>query len=78
MTTTDRYRLTTDTDSPRPSGLTLSDLARATLWIVLVISVVGNMAASYSGAATHIHLACGAVTALCVTALVVQRLRGRR
>ncbi|MGP4010644.1 hypothetical protein [Streptomyces sp. 4N124] len=78
MTTTDRYHLAADTDTPRPRALTLSDLARTTLWVVLVISVVGNMAASYSGAATHIHLACGAVTAICVTALVVQRLRGRR
>ncbi|MBZ9642562.1 hypothetical protein [Streptomyces sp. PSKA30] len=78
MTTTDPYRLTTDTDSPQPRALTGADLARTTLWGVLVISVVGNMAASYSGAATHIHLACGAVTALCVTALVIQRLRGRR
>ncbi|MGW7258302.1 hypothetical protein [Streptomyces sp. NPDC054834] len=78
MTTTDPYRLTTDTDSARPPGITGADLARATLWLVLVISVAGNMAASYTGAATHVHLACGAVTALCVGALVTQRLRGRR
>ncbi|WP_247195892.1 hypothetical protein [Streptomyces sp. GESEQ-35] len=63
--------------SGRTTPLSTQALARTTLWVVLVISVAGNMAASYTGAATHIHLACGAVTALCVTALVIQRLRGR-
>ncbi|MEV6167936.1 hypothetical protein AB0L99_06880 [Streptomyces sp. NPDC051954] len=78
MTTTDPYRITTDTKSPQQRALSGGDLARTILWVVLVISVVGNMAASYTGAATHIHLASGTVTALCATALVIQRLRGRR
>ncbi|MER5940838.1 MULTISPECIES: hypothetical protein [unclassified Streptomyces] len=78
MTPTDPYRLTTGPDDPLPRTLSGADLARTVLWVVLVLSVVGNMAASYAGAATPAHLACGAVTALCVTALVVQRLRDRR
>ena len=45
---------------------------------MLVISTVGNMVASYGAASTQVHLACGVVTALCVTALVTRHLRGRR
>jgi hypothetical protein len=51
---------------------------RTALWLVLVISTVGNMAASYSAASTQVHLVCGAVTALCATVLVTRHLRGRR
>jgi hypothetical protein len=36
------------------------------------------MAASYGGADTSVHLACGMVTALCAGTLVVRNLRGRR
>ncbi|WP_329388604.1 hypothetical protein [Streptomyces sp. NBC_01716] len=77
------------TDPYRPSGsagshdepsteVTGAGVVRTLLWLVLVISAVGNMVASYSGSGTPVHLVCGAVTALCVTALVAQRLRGRR
>lgn len=62
----------------RPADATRAGAVRTLLWIVLVISAAGNMVASYSGAGTPVHLVCGVVTALCVTALVVQRLRGRR
>ncbi|WP_328425692.1 hypothetical protein [Streptomyces sp. NBC_00443] len=78
MTAIDPYRLTTDPENPQPRTLSGTDLARTALWVVLVLSVVGNMAASFTGAATPVHLTCGAVTALCVSALVIQRLRGRR
>ena len=43
------------------------------------LSAVGNMVTSSIGAPQRqVHLACGAVTALCVTALVAHHLRGRR
>ncbi|MFI6278730.1 hypothetical protein [Streptomyces sp. NPDC050988] len=80
MTTTDPYRLTGGTETPdgtRP-GVQRADIVRTALWLVLVISTVGNMVASYGAASTRVHLACGAVTALCVTALVIRHLRGRR
>ena len=48
------------------------------LWAVLVVSAVGNTVASAAGAAVAVHLACGAVTAACVVALVAHHLRGRR
>ncbi|MFF3291286.1 hypothetical protein [Streptomyces sp. NPDC003023] len=51
---------------------------RILLWLVLVISLVGNMVASYSDRAALVHLVCGVVTGLSVIALVTQRLRGRR
>ncbi|MFC8824289.1 hypothetical protein ACFT9I_02905 [Streptomyces sp. NPDC057137] len=81
MTYTDPYRLTGavgSPDAPPPTDVTRAGVARTLLWLVLVISAVGNMVASYGGLGTPVHLTCGVVTALCVTALVVQRLRGRR
>ncbi|NSL42859.1 hypothetical protein [Streptomyces sp. 8P21H-1] len=65
-------------DGVAGDGVTRSDVVRTALWLVLVISTVGNMAASLSGASTRIHLVCGAVTALCATVLVLRHLRGRR
>ncbi|MFD3379872.1 MULTISPECIES: hypothetical protein [unclassified Streptomyces] len=80
MTTTDPYRLTGGIENPDETGpgVQRADIVRTTLWLVLVISTVGNMVASYGTASTTIHLACGVVTALCVTALVTRHLRGRR
>ncbi|WP_073946416.1 hypothetical protein [Streptomyces kebangsaanensis] len=74
----DPYRLTrSDRPSPSP-GLTRGDVLRSLLWIVVVMSAVANMAASYGGADTWVHLVCGAVTVLCGGTLVVRSLRGRR
>ncbi|MGI5456451.1 hypothetical protein ACQEWB_25460 [Streptomyces sp. CA-249302] len=64
-----------NTESP---ALTRGDVARALLWILVVLSAVANMAASYGQADTWVHLACGAVTVLCGGTLVVRNLRGRR
>ena len=58
--------------------VTGSGIARVLLWALLVISAIGNMVATYAALGTPAHLACGSVTALCLIALVVQRLRGRR
>jgi hypothetical protein len=86
MTTTDPYRFdgggaenphTAGPDAGR-DGVTKDGVVRTALWLVLVISTVGNMAASLAAAPTGIHLVCGAVTALCATVLVVRHLRGRR
>ncbi|WP_149552059.1 hypothetical protein [Streptomyces marokkonensis] len=46
--------------------------------VVLVISVVGNTVASYTGTGVGVHLAAGVVTAVCATLLVVLRLRSGR
>ncbi|NUK24156.1 hypothetical protein [Streptomyces lunaelactis] len=88
MASTDPYRLTISTESPHSTspgtggtggtGVTGADVLRTLLWLVLVISAIGNSVASYGGATTQIHLAFGTVTALCVVALVAQRLRRRR
>jgi hypothetical protein len=80
MTTMAPYRLTGGTETPdrTRAGVQRADIVRTALWLVLVISTVGNMVASYGAASTQVHLACGAVTALCVTALVIRHLRGRR
>ncbi|WP_405616690.1 hypothetical protein [Streptomyces sp. NBC_00076] len=67
------------TNTPVESDrLTRGDIARTLLWIVVVVSAVANMTASFGGANTWVHLACGAVTVLCGGALVVRSLRGRR
>ncbi|MEU2744634.1 hypothetical protein ABZ656_57970 [Streptomyces sp. NPDC007095] len=75
-----RYRPTGADAAPgTPSpALTRGDVARTLLWILVVVSTVVNMAASYGEANTWVHLACGAVTVLCGGILVVRKLRGRR
>ncbi|MFD3520223.1 hypothetical protein [Streptomyces sp. NPDC058653] len=80
MTYTDPYRPTGSAGNHDASRteVTRAGVVRALLWLVLVVSAVGNMAASYSGSGAPAHLVCGGVTALCVIALVAQRLRGRR
>ncbi|WP_314221787.1 hypothetical protein [Streptomyces zaehneri] len=68
-----------NTTTPDPADrLSSGDIARTLLWAVVVISAVTNMAASFGGAGTWVHLACGAVTVLCAGTLVVRNLRGRR
>jgi hypothetical protein len=62
----------------QPDRLTRGEVTRTLLWAVLVMSAVANMAASYGGADTWVHLVCGLVTALCAGTLVVRNLRGRR
>ncbi|MFF0161598.1 hypothetical protein ACFYRY_29255 [Streptomyces sp. NPDC005263] len=64
--------------SAESDRLTRGDVARTLLWIVVVVSAVTNMAASFGGANTWVHLAFGALTVLCGGALVVRSLRGRR
>ncbi|MFI6369742.1 hypothetical protein [Streptomyces sp. NPDC050546] len=59
-------------------GVIGGGVVRTALWLVLVISTVGNMAASFGAASTQVHLMCGAVTALCATALVTRHVRARR
>ncbi|WP_413758495.1 hypothetical protein [Streptomyces sp. MMBL 11-3] len=90
MTTTDPYRFEGGAENPYPShpdaagpdagrdGVTRDGVVRTVLWLLLVVSTVGNMAASFGAASTQVHLVCGAVTALCATVLVVRHLRGRR
>ncbi|MDQ0775337.1 hypothetical protein QF026_003803 [Streptomyces aurantiacus] len=78
-TTTDPYRFDgADGTEPVRPGVTPNSVVRTVLWLVLVISTVGNMVASYGAASLQVHLVCGAVTALAATALVVRHLRGRR
>jgi hypothetical protein len=69
---------TTDPTVTDPDRLTPGDIARTLLWTVVVASALANMAASFGGARTWVHLVCGAVTVLCAGTLVVRNLRGRR
>ena len=77
MTHTNPYRLT-DPPAAGPSGVSRGDVLRSVLWAVVVLSTVANMAASYGGARTWVHLLCGAVTVLCAGTLVVRNLRGHK
>ncbi|MFF6990989.1 hypothetical protein [Streptomyces sp. NPDC010273] len=67
-----------DTTSTDPDRLSPGDIARTLLWTAVVASAVANMAMSFGGADTWVHLVCGAVTVLCAGALAVRGLRGRR
>ncbi|AQS68553.1 hypothetical protein [Streptomyces pactum] len=81
MTHQDPYRLTTAqprTPGEDPAPVSRGDVLRTLLWAVVVISAVANMAASYAGAHTLVHLASGMVTVLAAGTLVVRGLRGRR
>ncbi|MGW3563908.1 hypothetical protein ACWDSL_08425 [Streptomyces sp. NPDC000941] len=67
------------TPTPEPADrLSSGDIARTLLWMVVVASALANMAASFDGADTWVHLVCGAITVLCAGTLVVRNLRGRR
>ncbi|MEU5276168.1 hypothetical protein [Streptomyces asoensis] len=68
----------TNTTTSGPDRLTRGEVARTLLWSVVVISAVANMAASFGGADTWVHLVCGAVTVLGAGTLAVRSLRGRR
>jgi len=68
-----------NTTTPGPADrIGTGDIARALLWTAVVASALANMAASFGGADTWVHLVCGAVTVLCAGTLVVRNLRGRR
>lgn len=70
------------TQSPHLPSTSAADtgpgVLRPLLWIVLVVSVVGNTVASFAGVPTTVHLGLGVTTAICVVALVAQQLRTRR
>ncbi|PPS72081.1 hypothetical protein [Streptomyces sp. MH60] len=81
----DPYRLGTPQAAPGsvpggggPDAVSRGDVLRTLLWAVVVLSAVANMALSFTGAATALHLASGVVTVLAAGALVVRGLRGRR
>lgn len=82
MANTDPYRLSVhdanhdaNHHAPAPAG-TRGEATRVLLWLILVISAVANMVTSYAAVGIAVNLACGAVTALAATALVVRRLKG--
>ena len=66
------------TTTTEPDRLSPGDIARTLLWTAVVASAVANMAVSFGGADTWVHLVCGAITVLCAGTLVVRNLRGRR
>ena len=76
---TDPYRID---EHPTPAPAAPSGEPRAVLrglvWLVLVVSVVGNSVSSFAGASTTVHLALGIATALCVAALIALRPRRSR
>ncbi|WP_086796855.1 hypothetical protein [Streptomyces caniscabiei] len=92
MATTDPYRLSVHDahhvahrdarrdayhEAPAPA-VTRGEVTRVLLWLILVISAVANMVVSYAALGVAVNLACGSVTGLAATALVVRRLKGGR
>ena len=61
-----------------PSAPTSSGALRPVLWLLLVVSAVGNAVASTTGAPLAVHVVLQSATALSVVALVVLALRARR
>jgi hypothetical protein len=61
----------------QPTSTTSSSVLRPLLWSLLVLGAVGNAVASAAAASITVHLAVGLVTALALTALVVDWVRNR-
>ena len=78
MAHTDPYRLAPSDGAERTPDGAGPDVLRAVLWVVLVVSMVGNTVVSYTGAGVGVHLAFGLVTLACATTLLVRHLRSRR
>ena len=77
---TDLYQIVGDrpaTRSGRPGGTRTGGL-RPLIWIVVVVSAVGNSVSSFGGVSTAVHLAFGLVTAASVVALITHYLRSNR
>jgi hypothetical protein len=75
---TDPYRFSDEPPSPaEPPAIPPGTVLRGLLWLLLVASAVGNTVASAASAGTPVQLALGLVTAACVVALIVLRLRRR-
>ncbi|MFF3736020.1 hypothetical protein [Streptomyces sp. NPDC002566] len=66
---------TTPDPADRPDS---GDIVRTLLWTAVVAGALANVAASFGGADTWVHLVCGAITVLCAGTLAVRNLRGRR
>ncbi|WP_037571468.1 hypothetical protein [Phaeacidiphilus oryzae] len=63
--------------SPHPSGNGRS-VFHSLLWAIVGTSTAVNLAASFGGPHTGIHLCCGIVTALSAGTLAVRALRRRQ
>ena len=69
---TETYRSNGEQQHPAPASL-----GQTLLWMVLVVSAVGNSVSSLAGVPMPVHLGFGLVTAACVAALIARRLRRR-
>lgn len=83
MTATDPYRIADPALScagtrPNADAPARTDVLRLVLWTLVVISAVGNMAASIMNAALWTHLLSGVVTLVCGGTLVARSVQGRR
>ncbi|WP_233492541.1 hypothetical protein [Blastococcus sp. TF02A-30] len=63
--------------APPAAPLVPGSPLRALLWTLLALSVAGNSLASFGVLPVALTVAFGAVTAVCVAALVVAHLRSR-
>lgn len=76
----DPYRITDIERAPAeaPAPVRRGGFVRPLLWVLLVVSGAANSVTSFGGVHAWIHLGFGVVTLLCVVALVMHYLRGRR
>jgi hypothetical protein len=77
---TDPYRITDEpqTDATVAPGNGRSGVFRTLIWLVLVVSAVGNSVASFADVSPVVHTGLGAIALLCVVTLITQHVRGRR
>lgn len=75
---TDPYRIDPVAEPPRPRRESGGLALRLFLWIVLVLTAVGNLVTSLTGMNTLVPLAFGLTAVLCIIALVADHMRRRR
>jgi hypothetical protein len=76
---TDPYRID-DQPAPAPAAPPAAPgaVVRGLVWLVLVVSLVGNSVASFADVSSTVHLALGVVAVLCIAVLIARRPRRSR
>lgn len=74
----DPYRMDDTVPARRPDPAASGRGLRVVLWLVLVVSAAANASTSLAGLNPLLSVAFGVATLLCVAALIVHHVRGRR
>ncbi|MBB4935185.1 hypothetical protein F4561_006079 [Lipingzhangella halophila] len=75
----DPYRLDSTSDpTDSPKAASKGGAARIALWAVLVLSAAGSAVSTLAGLPMALDMAFGVVAIVCIVALVIQYVQGRK